>query len=333
MLPETHSRSRSGGPIQGENLANLPDDQSLNPEVAPDGGTGKLTVAAVARRLGIAPGTLRTWDRRYGIGPTGHCSGEHRKYSRNDLARLVYMHKMVVSGVTPGEAARLAINYQAEHSEPDSQTLDVITHLDRDQVQVVKSLYKAASHLDRNSVETQIRDLLHRFGLTFTWMNALVPLLCAIGDDWEQTGQGIASEHMVSNVIKKIFSEVTVGDNPVNEVPVLLACLGEEMHSLALTALAAALADKGIQVQFLGARTPAEAIYEVVKRSAPPAIFLWAQLPENARLDIVTQLPVVRPTPRIILGGPGWGEIDQPGLILTHDLVEACNEISAALGL
>lgn len=31
-----------------------------------------LTVAAVARRLGIAPATLRTWDRRYGLGPSDH---------------------------------------------------------------------------------------------------------------------------------------------------------------------------------------------------------------------------------------------------------------------
>ncbi|MFM8693986.1 MAG: transposase, partial [Actinomycetota bacterium] len=26
----------------------------------------RLTVASVARRLGVAPATLRTWDRRYG---------------------------------------------------------------------------------------------------------------------------------------------------------------------------------------------------------------------------------------------------------------------------
>src|SRR5699024_777713 len=29
-----------------------------------------LTVAAVAARLGVAASTLRTWDRRYGLGPS-----------------------------------------------------------------------------------------------------------------------------------------------------------------------------------------------------------------------------------------------------------------------
>jgi transposase-like protein len=32
----------------------------------------RLQVAAAARRVGVAPSTLRTWDRRYGIGPTDH---------------------------------------------------------------------------------------------------------------------------------------------------------------------------------------------------------------------------------------------------------------------
>ena len=31
-----------------------------------------LGVVAVARRLGVATGTLRTWDRRYGLGPGEH---------------------------------------------------------------------------------------------------------------------------------------------------------------------------------------------------------------------------------------------------------------------
>ena len=68
-----------------------------------------LTVAAVARRLGVAPATLRTWDRRYGLGPSEHSVGEHRRYSETDLARLTLMRKLVIAGVTPAEAAQQAL--------------------------------------------------------------------------------------------------------------------------------------------------------------------------------------------------------------------------------
>ena len=69
------------------------------------GGAPQLSVAAVARRLGVAPATLRTWDRRYGLGPSGHAAGAHRRYSGTDLARLIVMRRLTIDGVAPVEAA------------------------------------------------------------------------------------------------------------------------------------------------------------------------------------------------------------------------------------
>src|SRR5689334_21540488 len=65
-----------------------------------------LPAAAVARRLGIAPATLRTWDRRYGVGPTGHEPGAHRRYTAADLARLEAIQALVQQGVTVADAAQ-----------------------------------------------------------------------------------------------------------------------------------------------------------------------------------------------------------------------------------
>ncbi len=75
-----------------------------------DPGGPTLKVAAVARRLGVAPATLRTWARRYGLGPSAHVAGSHRQYSSEDLARLVVMRRMTLEGVSPAEAARVAVN-------------------------------------------------------------------------------------------------------------------------------------------------------------------------------------------------------------------------------
>ena len=92
-----------------------PDDVPVSGDAMPDGVPGptdaRLTVAAVARRLGVAPATLRTWDRRYGLGPTRHTAGAHRRYARSDLARLESMRRLVLDGVPPGEA----VAYVREH--------------------------------------------------------------------------------------------------------------------------------------------------------------------------------------------------------------------------
>lgn len=286
-----------------------------------------LTVAAVARRLGVAPGTLRTWDRRYGLGPSEHSAGSHRRYSSSDLARLTYMHRLVISGVAPAQAAKLSVGHA------DGSVVERVMPEQRTDKELVRYLFKAAESLDRVAVEGEIRNQVTLHGTAQTWMNVLVPLLCFMGDEWERTGEGIAAEHLVTDALKRILGERIFVENPRNDVPVLLACVGEELHSLAITALAASLAEENIQVHLLGARTPLLAIAEVVRRVGPPAIFLWKQLPENAALESLKSLPAVRPAPRVILGGPGWSEVECGGAVLAKDLVAASREISLALGL
>ena len=294
-------------------------------------GTESLTVAAVARRLGVAPATLRTWDRRYGLGPSEHSSGEHRRYNGSDIARLTLMRKLVIAGVSPAEAAQRALAFDGEVS-PESLTNSITSDV-AVREELVETLIRAARAYDRNFIEELLRSELSARGITNTWNEVLVPLLIMIGDEWADSGTGIETEHLVSEIIKRLLQEANTSvQNPANARPVLLACIGEEMHSLALYALGAVLSERKIATQFLGARTPIEAISAVVKRSAPPAIFLWAQLNKNGNHELLAELPSIRPAPRIVLGGPGWSRNVAKPAVLVEDLLEACEEISRAVG-
>ncbi len=88
-----------------------------------------LTVAAVARRLGVAPSTLRTWDRRYGLGPSEHTAGSHRRYTGSDLARLVVMRRLILEGVPSAEAARLATSGLADDDGAVAPVVSLPGHL------------------------------------------------------------------------------------------------------------------------------------------------------------------------------------------------------------
>lgn len=81
-----------------------------------------LAVAAVARRLGVAPATLRTWDRRYGLGPSGRTAGSHRRYTPEDVARLLVMRRLTVEGVAPVDAARAALETEVEELDVSTTT-------------------------------------------------------------------------------------------------------------------------------------------------------------------------------------------------------------------
>ena len=287
-----------------------------------------LTVAAVARRIGVAPATLRTWDRRYGLGPSAHEAGEHRRYHPSDLAKLILMRRLITSGVAPSDAAIKAKAHKGKLSVEDLvEEFEV-------RGEVVDALHRAAKSLDKGFVEAVLRKDIADNGVIASWTEVIVPLLFLVGDEWAATGTGIEVEHMLSEMIKRLLREGVVEiKDPVNAQPVLLASVGEELHCLALHALAAALAEKKIETFFLGARTPLEAITGMVKRSAPPAVFLWAQLQQNSDPKFFKELPVVRPAPRVIVGGPGWDQQECSDVDVAQDLTHACAEIERAVGL
>ncbi len=286
-----------------------------------------LTVAAVARRIGVAPATLRTWDRRYGLGPSLHEAGSHRRYSPADLAKLTLMRRLISTGVSPADAAEQAKAHKG--AVKIEKLVDNFEHRE----ELVDALHRAATILDKSFIETVLRKDIAEHGVIASWTEVIVPLLVIVGDEWERTGAGIEVEHMLSELLKNIMGEgVPEIKKPKNAQPVLLAAVGEEVHCLALHALAAALAERGIESFFLGARTPLDAIDAMVRRSAPPAIFLWAQLKHNGDEKFFREIPAIRPTPRIILGGPGWNLKDAREVTFVQDLSLACAEIESAVG-
>ena len=291
----------------------------------------RLTVASVARRLGIAPATLRTWDRRYGLGPSSHVEGEHRKYDGKDLARLTLMRKLIVQGYSPCDAAEVALKSKAKGSETSLNTTQEVESADCSEL--IESLLKAARVYDRSYIENTLRDQINKQGIIATWNGLIVPVLIAVGNEWAELGTGIEIEHLLTEIITRLMqSSNQTPDLPINSRPVLLACIGEEMHTLALYTLGAALAERNIQSQFLGARTPISAVGAVVRKSAPPAVFLWAQLAKNGKSEVIGDIPKIRPAPRIILGGPGWLKSSRKSVVRVDCLDSAITEITRAVG-
>jgi MerR family transcriptional regulator, light-induced transcriptional regulator len=286
-----------------------------------------LTVAAVARRLGVAPATLRTWDRRYGLGPSTHEAGEHRRYCAGDLSKLMLMRRLISAGVSPADAAE-----QAKRAK-GAVKLEKIVREFEIREDVVAGINKALQAFDIAFVEETLRAELDEHGVEVAWHEIIVPTLIEIGDSWKATGEGIEIEHAFSETLKKVFRERSAAcEAPINGHPVLLAAVGEEQHSLPLHALEAALCEIGIKTHFLGARTPFEAVAATITRIAPPAVFLWALLPHNAQVDFYRNLPLVRPAPRIVLGGPGWDPEECTDASLVVGLGAACEEIKRAVG-
>ena len=305
----------------------------------------RLTVAAVARRLGVAPATLCTWARRYDVGPSEHAAGAHRRYSLVDVARLETMRRMTLEGVPPGEAARVALG---EPFVPDDGPAAPLP--DRDgklaarrggpggrvlalpgSDAAVRGLGRAAMALDAATVIGMLREQIGAHGVMHTWDHVLRPVLVAVGARWAATGEGVEVEHLFSECVMGVMRATTARlREPRNTVPVLLACLDEEQHSLPIHALAAALAERGVGARQLGSRMPATAMAAAVRRSGPGVVFIFATMPVPAveELGLLTR---VRPAPLVVVGGPGWTADLPPAIRSVPSLQQAVDVVLSAV--
>jgi len=310
----------------------------IPPNSSPEAG---LTVAAVARRIGVAPDTLRTWDRRYGMGPSEHMPGKHRRYNSDDMARLEIMRRLVMDGVMPAEAARVAKSSDLSNVVSARPSLHLVTEqevsedvIDFDSPKnACRGLTRAAGMLDAVACQTLIARLLETKGVLWAWDNVLVPVLVALGEKWANTGEGIEIEHMLSEVVVGELKVVMMSvDQPVNVRPVILASAPHELHTLPLYAVGAALAEHQISSRILGARMPADALAAACRKLGPSAVVIWSQSFGTADLETWRAIEPQRPAPLKLAVGPGWGS-DLPGDVFnTPSLAETLIALAQASG-
>ena len=304
-----------------------------------------FSVGTVARRLGIAPSTLRTWNRRYGIGAHELSPGRHRRYTADDIIRLEQMQKLILRGVAPGDAARVALADAAApagarpadanpaRSGPGHGAGGQRLALPGASA-AARGLARAALAMDDALMGEIIQAALDQDGVIRTWDGLLVPVLAGIGARYEHSGACIEAEHLLSAVILATLAGVRpVQAGRPEHRGVLLACAPGEQHSLPLYALAAALAERGIAARMLGADLPYRSLAAAVRRTGPAAVFLWSQVPASGDARALPDLRPRRPGTRMLLGGQGWPRTALPdGARLVETLPGAVAEVLAALG-
>ncbi|MFJ2260689.1 MerR family transcriptional regulator [Streptomyces sp. NPDC087844] len=211
-------------------------------------GTG-MTTGGLARRLGVSPTTLRSWDRRYGVGPAVRPDGRHRRWTPQDVAVLEAMCRLTAAGVPPAEAARAAreaaagavaaegravpddARSAASGRSPDDRActaeeqppsadggpsgsgrrLQAATTLPLGDVrQECRGLARAAVRLDAPAVDGQLTSAVQRYGLAVAWEEVMVPTLHAVGRKWASSGDRyVEVEHMLSWHISTVLRRVT----------------------------------------------------------------------------------------------------------------------------
>ncbi|MFD7470968.1 MerR family transcriptional regulator [Streptomyces sp. NPDC059837] len=325
-------------------------------ETAARSAEAGVTTGSLARRLGVSPTTLRSWDRRYGLGPAVRSAGRHRRWTPRDVAMLEEMCRLTSAGVPPAEAARTVREGEGRiqpgperaggGDQPGGHRSQAAGALPLGDVrQECRGLARAAVRLDAPAVGDQLASLVARHGVVLAWDEVMVPTLHAVGRKWESSGDRyVEVEHLLSWHISRALHRATEPVGPAGAPaaeagPVVLACVPGEQHSLALEALHAGLVELGVPTRMFGAAVPTEALTAAVRRLGPSAVLLWAQTRSTADLPLArhvagTQWGVkgARGHPAVLLGGPGWAGRPARGMLRPPGLRDALGTLSSLYG-
>lgn len=281
----------------------------------------------VARRLGIAVTTLRTWHQRYGLGPSHHSAGRHRRYTETDVARLDLMAQLTARGLPAAEAARTILAGPPGTTTPPTFSHDDDSDADgshddgghdggghtiavgRAAGPGARGLARAAMRLDAATISGLITAAIQELGVAGTWNELLCPVLVGIGRRYAATGRLIEVEHVLSRCISEALTAVPRPYDDARQPQLLLACAAEEQHTLPVEALAAALAEHGCASRVLAPGVPPAALTAAIHRTRPTAVLLWSQTESTGdphQLDACLQ---GRRRPLLAAAGPGWPEL------------------------
>ena len=263
---------------------------------------GGLNISAVSRKTGIAPDTLRKWERRYGVLRPKRTAGGQRRYDDSDVARVEWLRDRLAEGFRISEAAALL----------DPAGADAHTSVD----DLRDALVEAARAADPARLSVLVEQVFALQPVSDAIETIVQPALERLGSEWAEHRGAIAEEHLVTEAVRARLERMLADRRPGVRGSAVLACGPGERHELGLLTLAVMLQADGWLVAYLGADTPTASIAELA--ATFNADVLCLSLSSTAAYERVTTELAELTLPaslRVILGGSAAP--DAPGLAAT----------------
>lgn len=220
-------------------------------------------IRVVAEMTGVAPATLRAWERRYGRPRPQRTESGHRLYSQQDVAAIRELRSRADAGEPLAHAA----------TRPPAAP--AVAALDDAWASHRRRLLRAIERFDPQELERTYSDLLALFPIELVSDRLLRPTIELLGERWTQRDAGIAEEHFFSAFLRNKLGARLHHALPQARGPQLVtACLPGERHEFGLLLFGLAASGLGYRLLHLGPDLPVAQAALVAERTRADGLLL-----------------------------------------------------------
>jgi DNA-binding transcriptional MerR regulator len=233
-----------------------------------------LSIGDLADETGVAPDTIRIWERRYGKPVPVRLPSGHRRYTRDHVRWLRRVAEALAQGLRPSK----------------------VVHLDEDELDELLSKHapraRRRAGLDRylelvrefrhDELDEELLGEAKRRGPRGFLVEVVGPLVTLVGREWADGRLEIRHEHFVSERLEDLLRSLRVEIEPRGGPIVLLATLSGELHGLGMHMAGLVTALCGFTPRVLGTDTPNEEIAKAAKEAGASAVAISISLATGA---------------------------------------------------
>lgn len=263
------------------------------------------TIKWVAEHLGLAPGTLRAWEQRYGVVTPTRSQGGYRLYDDDDVEALRTMARLVSEGLQAGRAAaqvrsarRLAPNPSRAGTDPQSSS----------GLPDPGALVAASRSYDLRGLEDVLDAAFAAARFEHVVDSWLMVAMAEVGGAWAAGELDVSQEHFATaGVMRRLAAAFDAAGDARAGRHVVVGLTPGATHEIATLAFATMLRRAGLRVTYLGADLPVDSWVEAVHTIRPDAVVLGAPRLADATAadDVVRALDRECPGLPVHVGGPG----------------------------
>lgn len=306
---------------------------------------GGHPIKAVSQRTGLSQHAIRMWEKRYGAIVPSRTSTNRRRYSEDDVQRLILLVRAKKAGHSIGQLAQLPTNQLFEIIEVvpadgfsagrahDSILTNRRTKITVDsdpaagQIYVARCL-EAIEQIDATTLGRIFLKASSALGRIAVIDQVLVPVSIEVGERWRAGSLRVVHEHLASTISRFFLDGLRIETRAPTSAPrVVVTTPAGQMHELGALAVAATAATEGWQVTYLGPDLPAEEIVAAVGHLQAGALALSiVHPPDDPYLvqELVTLRRGLPPGVAIFAGGRSASayqrEIEEIGATTLSDL-------------